>query len=293
MDQQSVGAHQTVSVWHGGAVEAGDGSLVVWEHDGELSSHHERRLWNGDGRWRRRTKPVQSTHADLICGFGAGQNAVGLQHHALLQTHVRRAALAVDVAWFLSPVRVRLVQGFILIHIGLADLPEAAERLRSLAGRRAALAQGVGAGDGQTAHVWQHGWDIVSVADHAAAHDGLGKEQRQAVINVNWNRTLFKERGNSPGYGWTPNHTLLRGDYFWLVCVYEMLNDSSELSQDGFSCKWRLKQRACIVNFWWCHLFHLYVVVLLFIKYKPHLFIYLYVCLFINYTIQYIINNNT
>ncbi len=29
MDQQSVGAHQTVSEWHGGAVEAGDGSLVV------------------------------------------------------------------------------------------------------------------------------------------------------------------------------------------------------------------------------------------------------------------------
>ncbi len=211
-----------------------------------------------DGRRRRRRRPVQSAHADLIGGFGTGQNAVGLQHHALLQTHVRRAALAVDVAWFLGPVRVRLVQGFVLIHIGLADLPQAAERLRSLAGRRAALAQGVGAGDGQTAHVWQHGWDIVSVADHAAAHDGLGKEQRQAVINVNWNRLLFKECVNSPGCGWTPNHTFLRGAYFCLICVYETLNDSSELSQDCFSCKWRLKQRGLFVDYWWCHLWHFY-----------------------------------
>lgn len=88
---------------------------------------------------------LQQVNINLISRFSSRQDAVGFQGDALLHTHKWGPTLTVDVAYLVSPVvlgiwvKLSALQVLILVAITLHHLAKAAQRLGSLAGRRAAL----------------------------------------------------------------------------------------------------------------------------------------------------------
>lgn len=191
---------------HSRAVETSDGPLTRRHSPGELEislpyhsllraaqlATHVRPLTRHRevvGR-RRRQGSVQVTEADLVGGLSLRQDPVGLQRDALLHPQVGCVGFAVDVPRPLHPgvlthvvfVFIILSEALVLVGVSLILLSQPAQRLGPLPRRGAALPQRIGAGHRQAAHVVDHGGDVVSVADHAAAHDGLRKERRLSLF---------------------------------------------------------------------------------------------------------------
>lgn len=197
---------------HSRAVETSDGPLT-WRHSpGELEiplpyhsllraaqlaacvrplTRHREVLRR---RWRQRS--IQVGEADLIGGLSLRQDPVGLQRDTLLHPQVGCVGLAVDVPRPLHPgvlthilfVFIILSEALVLVGVSLVLLPQPAQRLGPLPRRGAALPQRIGAGHRQATHVVDHGGNVVSVADHAATHNGLGRGDHRYFNGGSYNK---------------------------------------------------------------------------------------------------------
>lgn len=128
---------------------------------------------------------------DFVGGLSLWQDPIGLQSDALLHAQVGRVGLAVYVPGPLRPgvlthflfVFIILSEALVLVRVHLILLSQPPQRLGPLPCRGAALPQRIGAGHRQTAHIVDHGCDVVSVADHAPTHNGLRAERRLSLLH--------------------------------------------------------------------------------------------------------------